>query len=259
MRTQRGLPGGRLAFTLIELLVVVAIIAILAALLLPVLARTRETARRVVCMNNIRQLAQGVVLYAEENANHIPSAWDTAPWSWEPYSCPSWDSFAAIASCCAESYPTNLCHLYTAGIIADPLVYFCPSQQSPDFLYRGPDSFPAPQWNSRSWLTTGYNYNPYRAVPHSGYYGTVPKYSLLVSVPADKVLVMDLFSVWRPFDIAHGPGWNMAYADGHVEFRHNDAVYAYVLGHCAYAPPWDNTTGENWDVFEGGFEPLMAP
>ena len=58
------------AFTLIELLVVVSIIALLVSILVPALSNARDQARRVVCMNNLRQLGICNVLYAEDNDYH---------------------------------------------------------------------------------------------------------------------------------------------------------------------------------------------
>lgn len=63
-------------FTLIELLVVVAIIGILIAILLPVLNRTRESARRAQCASNLKQIVTGLVIYSNENNDAFPS--DTA-------------------------------------------------------------------------------------------------------------------------------------------------------------------------------------
>ncbi len=61
-------------FTLIELLVVIAIIAILAAILFPVFAKAREKARQTACLNNQKQIATAVMLYAQDNNELLPTA-----------------------------------------------------------------------------------------------------------------------------------------------------------------------------------------
>ena len=62
----------RLAFTLIELLVVIAIIAILAAILFPVFAQARESARQTVCTSNVRQIGLGVRMYVQDYDENFP-------------------------------------------------------------------------------------------------------------------------------------------------------------------------------------------
>src|SRR5437868_2459119 len=68
------------AFTLIELLVVIAIIGILASMLLPALARAKEAANRIKCVNNMRQLEVSLKLYADDNDGLYPPRTNAYRW-----------------------------------------------------------------------------------------------------------------------------------------------------------------------------------
>lgn len=69
MDSRRNLREG---FTLVELLVVIAIIGILIAMLLPAIQAAREAARRANCASNLKQLGNGVLLYADRNSEQVP-------------------------------------------------------------------------------------------------------------------------------------------------------------------------------------------
>jgi len=74
---------GRKGFTLIELLVVIAIIALLMSILLPSLSRCRNQAKKVLCLNNLRQWGIAAIVYSSENNDQIPAGYDQAIWVYQ--------------------------------------------------------------------------------------------------------------------------------------------------------------------------------
>lgn len=80
-------PVRATGFTLIELLMVVSLLAILAAILFPVFAGVRESARRTTCASNLHQLGVAITLHAQDNDEHYPIGVDSADhgsYLWEP-------------------------------------------------------------------------------------------------------------------------------------------------------------------------------
>lgn len=130
-RTAGGHAGPkRCAFTLVELLVVIAVIAILAALLLPALSRAKDSARKVACVSNLRQVGLAVYIYAQDHNGRIPYGPQAPPFTHPAEFYPSTGSPTSLISL-RSGPPVALGLLLKDHLASTPKVLFCPGSDQP--------------------------------------------------------------------------------------------------------------------------------
>jgi prepilin-type N-terminal cleavage/methylation domain-containing protein/prepilin-type processing-associated H-X9-DG protein len=176
----------RRGFTLIELLAVVAIIGILAAILLPALARSRETARRASCLANLSQLGLAFHLYAQENDGELP-----------------WSGGHGNARCLVEIYPDH---------VVDKRYFVCPSDSRADIR----------DWEEGGVAFNAMLDGPGSCRTSYDYFGAYTAEPIRVPPPErgfPKIPVMWDLWVGSAESLNHVPGGsNVLWLDGHVEF-----------------------------------------
>ena len=194
------------AFTLVEMLVVIGIIALLIAILLPTLNHSREAARRVSCLSNLRQVHAAFQLYAMANHDQVPLGYRTASKQFN----------SMVFSTTGGNHWVLFGLLYNAGLLNNPAVLFCPSENNPKFMYNTsanpwPDLGTLPTAN----IQAGYAQRPDYQMPDDLANPPVRPFTLpRLSDFRDAAILADLTAARTRVDTRHVDGINVLYANG---------------------------------------------
>lgn len=203
MREDTLMLRRREGFTLIELLVVIAIIAILAAILFPILTNAKQAAKRSACQDNLKQLVLAAQIYADSNNGFYPPA-RLQNWPWGDWNtAPGWDVNGGLGLRALEPYVKN------------KRVFFCPNNAF--FSYPKYWSNNANYWAGYcywgNWLTAGLTKKD--VAVNTGQY----PYAVLLS----DIVCTYANGKTHPFNSHPASqlpeGGNYAYNDGHVKWK----------------------------------------
>jgi len=240
----------RAGFTLIELLVVIAIIAILAALLLPALARAKLQAKAMACMSNNRQIATAILMYVGDSANTLPPlnernfASHTTNW-WYRYL----DNGGYITSSAISNNVWRCPVVQNADIIAATLAYY-------DAVLEGYGPL-EDNVNSANGIIR-YNWDVNNAIQGGRKMSTLIRPSQIwligdVGVPKINPTINQLPAAYNTelttFKPVQGAGWTTDPPNKQPACRHNGrAVFTFCDGH-AESWTWKDLDTDVSDVF----------